>query len=375
MKTIGINASNLNTVQVSGLHMHVETVLDSIDTRANSFKIFTSNRRFIDVYGSLVVETPEALGLPGTKANLKRLLWYQKSLPAKIKKEKVDLFYSPLSEGMLRPKVPQVITIHDLLPLHFPEQYPRIQWFYRVLMPMLIRHSKAILVDSQSTRSDLYRFYGEISTPVHVTYVGYRRDIFKQPAPNAISEVKQKYGLGNYLLNVSEMRKYKNIRSLIKGFAQVQRPDLQLVIVGKVHHLDPDIQSFPASLGEEVARRVLFLGFAPLTDLPALYAGAEMLVFPSLVEGFGIPMVEAMACGCPVAASNTSSMPEISGDAAIYFDPLDITSIRQAIELILGNPDLQSRMRIEGVKRAALYNNKEITKRIVEVCNQSLQTA
>jgi glycosyltransferase involved in cell wall biosynthesis len=297
-----------------------------------------------------------------TVGNVMRLLWHQTILPNSLRRAGARLFYSPVPEGMLAPVCPQVITVHDLLPIHFPEVYPRLRHYFTRILPRLLRSSSAIVADSEATRADIERTFGELGSRVHVIYPGYRREVFRPVEPQEITSVTRSFGLTRYALAVGETRPYKNIRRLIEAFAAARVPELQLAIVGSLNRLDPGIRQLPALLGMD--RDVVFLGTVSDQSLAALYSGAAMFIFPSLHEGFGIPPLEAMACGCPVVASSVSSVPEVCGEAALYVDPLEVSSMAEAIREVAGSEDIRARLRAAGTARAARFSYDSAAERL-----------
>jgi glycosyltransferase involved in cell wall biosynthesis len=294
-----------------------------------------------------------------------RLLWHQAILPAALRRERASVFYSTVPDGMLSPPCPQVITIHDVLPLRFPAAAPRLKHYFRYVVPRLIEASSAVIAMSEATRQDIQAFYGVDGSRIHVAYQGYRADIFRPAGEEEVGRIRSRYDLGDYLLSVGENRPYKNINRLLKAFARLRAPGLKLVLVGRQSARGTDLRSLAESLG--VGRQVVFLGFVSDAELAAVYSGARAFVFPSLYEGFGIPPLEAMACGCPVVSSGTGSMPEVCGNAAVYVDPLDVEDIARGISELLSDPDLRARLRRRGIERAAGFSYRSTALRILEV--------
>lgn len=313
---------------------------------------------------------PRMLSQSNFKGNLLRLAWHQLSLPAELRRARTSVLYSPVPEGMLSPPCPQVITIHDVLPLRFPEVYPRLRYYFRHVLPKIIASSSAIIVDSEATAADVRRFYHVTDKPIHVVYPGYNSVLFRPPHALAVERVKKNHQLDQFVLSVGETRPYKNIRRMIEAFAAVKLPELQLAIVGKGSKMDPDLKGLPASLG--IADRVRFLGYVPDEDLVALYGGARAFIFPSLYEGFGFPVLEAMASGCPVVASTASSIPEVCGDAAEYIDPFSVASIVEGVRCVVSEPALQISMRQRGLERAMKFSFEDAGRRVLEILQEQV---
>jgi glycosyltransferase involved in cell wall biosynthesis len=185
-----------------------------------------------------------------------------------------------------------------------------------------------------------------------------------------VERVKEKYGLTSYLLYVGNLLPHKNIQRLLQAFACIagQLP-ITFVIAGtKDHRYHPALEAEVQALG--LQNRVLFLDYVLTEELPCLYAGADVFVFPSLYEGFGLPPLEAMACGTPVIVSNVSSLPEVVGDAALMVDPYDVEGMTKAMHRVLSDEGLSKEMRRKGLERAKLFSWEETARSILKVLDE-----
>jgi glycosyltransferase involved in cell wall biosynthesis len=268
-----------------------------------------------------------------------------------------DLFHA--AEHLLLPlrSIPTVLTVHDLIFRHLPEHHkPLNRWYLNLTMPLYCRRADHIVVVSEHSKRDLISAYGIAAEKITVVYEAAAPDFCPQP-PQAVASVRARYGLPErYLLSVGTIEPRKNLTRLLAAFEAVYADGLAdgLVIVGKRGWLYGD---FFARLEESPVREVVLLpGYVPDDDLPAFYAGAQALILPSVYEGFGLPVLEAMVCGTPAVASNASSIPEIGGDAALYFDPLDVEAIVDAIRRLLRDISLRDEMRERGLARAARFS-------------------
>jgi len=290
----------------------------------------------------------------GSLGHLLRLAWLQTALPVRLLADRASVLLSPVPEGLLLPVIPQVLVVHDVLPLRFPAEYPRQQYYFRHLVPAALKRARWIVVVSESTRRDLSTYYDIAQEKMRVVPNGVDAQRFR-PGLNSL-EVQRKYGLQSYLLFVGNLLPHKNLSTLLQAFAYIADcfPH-QLVIAGK-----KDPRYYPALAAQVQTRglwgRVQFLDYVAAGDLPALYAGADACVLPSFYEGFGLPLLEAMACGTPVIASRTSSMPEVAGKAALYFDPHDGYEMAQVLETVLGHADRREAMRRQGLAQAAQFS-------------------
>jgi glycosyltransferase involved in cell wall biosynthesis len=290
----------------------------------------------------------------GIRGHIQRILWVQAVLPLRLATDKVSLLLSPLPEGMLLPVVPQVVTLLDIIPLLFPEEYPQAQYYARYLVPAILRRSQGIITISENTKQDIIAHYGIDPERVHVVLPGCDRSRYKLGIDT--EEVKVKYGPMDYFLYVGNLFPHKNLKRLLHAFALIaDRVSFNLIIAGW-----KDRRYFQA-LEDEVkklrlAERVSFPNYIPPDELPALYAGAKVFVLPSLYEGFGLPPLEAMACGCPVVVSNVASQPEVCGDAAYYVNPQDVKSIAEGIYRVALDEELRKSLIHKGLQRVELFS-------------------
>jgi glycosyltransferase involved in cell wall biosynthesis len=253
------------------------------------------------------------------------LAWEQVSLPRILRRERAALVHAPNCFLPLRRPCPGVVTIHDLAWEDHPEDFARATaWKYRTFAPRAARSAERAICVSAFTRDDVVRRYGVDEAKLRV--IGEAPSLAigtAEPPP------------GPYILAVGDLRQKKNFARLVKAFGRLRQEGLahRLVIAGK-----------DAGEGERLrAPGVELPGYVPEERLDALMRGADLLVHPSLYEGFGLVIVEAMARGVPVAAARAGALPETGGDAALYFDPLDVADMAEAIERALGDPGLGAR--------------------------------
>ena len=264
-----------------------------------------------------------------------KFMWTQFALPLHLTfGKKPDVFFSMSHYGPRFSPVPYVITIFDLSYLHYPGLFNKndlhklANW-----TKYSIRGAKHIFAISKSTKEDIVKNYAVDPGKITVTYIGYDLKLFKPQSKDKIEKVKKIYKIkGDYLIFVGTLQPRKNIVKLIEAFEKITHP-LQLVIVGKRGWLYDSI--FQKVKDLDLKKRVIFTDYVPDDDLPPLICGAKAYVLPSLWEGFGIPVVEAQACGVPVVVSNVSSLPEVIGDSGILVDPEKVDSIADGIKKAL----------------------------------------
>ncbi len=263
------------------------------------------------------------------------------------------------TEHLLLPmaRVPTVLTVHDLIYHLFPAYHKRLNyWYLNAAMPLFVRRADQLIAISQSTKHDLMRVYGVPDQKISVIYEAAPPD-FQPATPQAVAAVKARYSLpDHYILALGTIEPRKNLIRLVDALRQLRKtdPSLTLVIVGSAGWLYQDFFQHVEKLDEP--RAVLLSGFVPDEDLPAVITGASVYVLASLYEGFGLPILEAMACGTPVACSNTSSLPELGGTAARYFNPMDTRGMAATIAGILTDRQLREHMRGLGLQQAAQFS-------------------
>jgi glycosyltransferase involved in cell wall biosynthesis len=268
-----------------------------------------------------------------------------------------ELFHA--TEHLLLPlrSIPAVLTVHDLIFRHLPAHHkPLNRWYLNATMPLYCRRADHIIAVSENTRRDLVTAYGVPEEKVTVILEAADPRFYPRSA-EMVTAARERYGLPpRYLLFVGTIEPRKNLSRLLAAFETVHADRLTdgLVIVGRPGWL---YDSFFAALEASPVRDAVVLpGYVVDEDLPAVYAGAQALVFPSLYEGFGLPVLEAMACGTPVVTSRASSIPEVGGDAALYFDPASVGEMAETIRAMLCDPTTGEEKREQGLTRAAQFS-------------------
>lgn len=294
-------------------------------------------------------------------------------VPAALRRLRVDVFHGMDHVGI--PLVGRtgkyVVTVHDVIPLILPETFTRRhRAIVRVALARIRRKADRVIVPSHTVKRDVVRYAGVPEDRVVVTPEGCEPRFRPVSSEGAMRDVAARYGLpSRYLLAVGTLEPRKNLTALLDAFARLLRcgavdPDLRLVLAGARGWLDEPIFRTVRSLGLEPA--VHFPGFIDDDDLPAVYSGAALFVFPSLYEGFGLPPLEAMACGVPVVTSNVSSMPEVAGDAAMLVDPRDVDGLAAAIARVLRDRALRARLRVAGITRARQFSWEATARRTLD---------
>jgi len=264
----------------------------------------------------------------------------------------------------------QVITVHDILPIKYPNSCPKMKYYFYYSLPILLNRSRAVICVSENTKKDIIAYHEMRDKPIYVIYEGFNRQHFY---PREKTTVQERYGLTDYLLYIGDMRPYKNLERSLEAFTRLNLRKYKFVIGGKK---DPRFYTRIEKKVEEllVKDRIVFLDYVPHQDLPHLYSEAALFVFPSLYEGFGLPPLEAMACGCPVIASNAASVPEVCGDAAYYVDPYDVESIAEGMRKVLTDEALRRNLIEKGLERAKLFSWEKSAKEHLKVFEEVLNS-
>jgi glycosyltransferase involved in cell wall biosynthesis len=280
-------------------------------------------------------------------------LTQQLSVRRLLRRLDVDSYHSPYYLMPYRAGPPTVVTLYDLIAELFPEYVSRrARLLFRATTRLALSAAREVITISEASRRDLLARYRLPSERVTVIPLA-PAEQFAPQEDRAIRRVRDRYDLRDYVLYVGINKPHKNLVRLVEAWQRVET-DAQLVIAGAWDPRYPEPKRRASSLG--IDDRVTFLGPVDDDDLPALYAGARLFVFPSLYEGFGLPVIEAMACGTPVACANTSSLPEVAGDAAALFDPHDAAGIAAVVGELLANEALRLKHRSLGLTRAAGFS-------------------
>jgi len=284
----------------------------------------------------------------GTKGHFQRLTWTQWQLPHIYRQLKSNLLFSPVAEAPIHTNCRYVVTIHDTIPLRFPRITSSLTQYYRFWVPFVLNQAEHIICNSEATAKDIHSSFHIPASKITPILLAYDRTHFNTQTDAQSPQIP-------YFLYVGRHDRYKNLHRLISAFANLKhRQDYQLWIAGSSdRRFTPDLQAQVQELG--IANLVKFLDYVDYDHLPDLIRGAIALVFPSLWEGFGLPVLEAMACGTPVICSNLSSLPEVAGDASILIDPYSIQAIADAMQSVVESSQLCSKLRSLGLLRAEQF--------------------
>lgn len=305
----------------------------------------------------------------------------QVQVPLMARQQRLDLLHSTY---FIKPVVglpcPNVLTVYDLIGRRFPRLLPlRARLLFSVAMRLALSTSQQVITNSKSASDDLRLYYRLRRDRITVTPLGVDRRFNPQP-PTAIDAVRAKYNLpARYVLYLGANKPHKNLERLIRAWERLLELSLdvrlgavQLVVAGHYDPRYPEAQQLVQEKG--LHAKVRFMPNVAEADLPALYSGAEVFAFPSYYEGFGLPPLEAMACGTPVLCAYASSLPEVVGDAAITIDPFNTIEMAQELKRLTSNPGLRAQLRHAGLLRARQFSWRRTALETLAVYERAVKT-
>jgi len=347
---IGVDARSLSE-PITGIGRYTLSLLEVMVLDKSHQWVLYSHRPLLHGNWSKKNITVHTWNLPKW-ARILRMLWAQSALPLMAKKDEVDLFWSPAHRlpRYLPNSIVSVVTIHDLVWKHAPETMRLFsQKLDAKFMPEAIRMADKVIAVSKWTANDLITEVPEAEVKTSVIY---------EAGSLTFSHSRSDYNLGEkYLLFVGTLEPRKNLPRLLKAYSLLScsiKDEYPLIIVGGKGWGEDDIDDIVKQF--DIEKYVQFLGYLSDKELATVYQEASLLVMPSLYEGFGLPLLEAMSVGVPVVTSNISSMPEIVGDAAVLADPYSVDSIKEGIEKVLTDSELKSELSNAGYDQSKLFS-------------------
>jgi glycosyltransferase involved in cell wall biosynthesis len=353
---IGINAHLLSPesgYRRAGIHQYIVQVLrhlPRLNIRSH-YTIYTRDRASIEERDDLTLVSSS---WPTEKRSV-RILWEQLSWPLQAAQEQFDLLHSMAFVTPVLNNIPTIVTVYDLSFVHFPAAFPTLQRLYlHGQTARSVKKAHRVITISEASRQDLHHFFDVPLDRIDVVLPGVEQ-VYRPLSDDLVKGYREMQGIPDkFILHVGTLQPRKNVSVLLEAFALSKAERVDLVLVGAKGWQYDEIFVTVKNLGLE--GRVHFTGYVADEELPFWYNAAEALVFPSIYEGFGMPVVEAMACGTPVIAARTSSIPEAGGEAALYFDPQDAGALARHIDSVLNNRQLANQMRQGGLKRAQKFS-------------------
>jgi len=362
---IGVDGNEANVPMKVGVSVYALNLLLYFKKQANKntqFRVFLKNRPSDDLPAENSHFTYEVVS--------GKLFWSQIFLPLRLYiKKDIDVFFSPAHYAPRFCPVPSIVTIHDLSYIYFPgdflkkDLYQLHNWTH-----YSIHHAKKIIAVSKTTKNDIMKAYNVPEESIYIVYNGYEKT-------HKVREEKFKieHTSKPYILYVGTLQPRKNITTLIQAFAKFREtsPEFKLIVAGKKGWLFESIFDLVTELG--LNNEVYFTDYVTDQQLVFLYKNAFCFVLPSFYEGFGIPILEAMSFGCPVISSFASSLPEIGGDACLYFDPQSADDLVEKLMMIKSNPKLRSELVQKGRKRVKEFSWKKCGEETLSIIQNAIQ--
>jgi glycosyltransferase involved in cell wall biosynthesis len=296
-----------------------------------------------------------------------RLPWEQSVLPLRLKQKRIDVYHGATFVTPLLKNCEHVVSIHDMTFHLLPERHSlHKRLYFQSMIPAAVLRSDRVIAISESTKCDLLRFIPTDAGKINVVHHGVEPRFRPVREKNRLDDVREKYGLGRrFILFVGLIEPRKNLENLVDAYeSSGLGKDFDLVLAG---NLGWDYSGLLRKIESSQFREKIRLpGYIADGDLPALFSMAAAFVYPSVYEGFGLPVLEAMACGTPVITSQASSLPEVAGDAAILVDPFDPKALASALQIVLADEDLRRSLSERGIQRAQFFTWEKTAQKTLE---------
>ncbi|CUO42697.1 glycosyltransferase family 4 protein [Clostridium disporicum] len=362
MQNLYINGTMLDE-RPTGLGVYIKNIVLELKKKNIKFKLFCP----IEIEGVEVIKTTEKVKTSyKKKGGLYRFLWTQFLMPFKVNKN--DIVYHPFQYLSLLTRAKQIITIHDFIPLYYPNVAKHQYYYYKFIMPLLLKKADKIICISENTKNDIIKFYNIDNNKIIRIYNGYDEELFN--TKNIDENILEKYNLDKeYFISVGAGYSHKNIETALLAFKNILKDNnCDYVIVGKESEYIKKLKEKVEELG--IHNNVKFVGYVADKDLPTLYNKAIAFIYPTLYEGFGLPILEAMACETLVLTSDNSSLPEVYGKSAIDFNALDVEGIEKAMRISINRRDIREEYIVLSKKQLEKFNWEKTAGDIIKVFNE-----
>ena len=368
---VGVNAHLLSLAggyRSAGISLYIYNLLHHLPATGAEmeYTVFLNERRY---------QAPPGLRLKVSRLPTKRppvrIVWEQALLPWVARSEGLDLLHSMAFVGPVASNCPFVTTVHDLSFLYYPDRFRSLRRRYlQAFARISVRRARRVIAVSESTKQDLVSIYDISPEKIDVVHNGVDASFRPLPA-DQVAAFRQQKGLPDrFLLFVGTLEPRKNVVRLIEAYARLPKGRPPLVLVGGKGWFYDEIFCRVEAL--ELTDEVHFSGFVPAEELPLWYNAADLFVYPSIYEGFGLPALEAMACGTAVITSTASSLPEVVGKAGKLVDPTDTEALATAMEQVLGDREMQEQMQAAGLVQAAGFSWEKAARQTVDSYRHAL---
>lgn len=372
---IGIDARGITWYHGTGIGTYTENILKNLFEidKTNKYHIYWSGNNYnsFENKNSKIIMTSKR----------HQRFFQQHYFPENLINEEIDLYHVPQNGIGITAQIhcPKVVTIHDLIPYIMPETVGRgyLNKFLKE-MPFIINNSQGILTVSEYSKKDILKFFPIDESKIFVTHLAANKDFKPMDKEKCKEIIKNKFNINNpFILYLGGFSDRKNVHSLIEAFSKVYNQlnkDYRLVILGSYRDSSQKLIKLVEKF--KMASKIIFAGFVDQVDLPVFYNAADAFVYPSLYEGFGLPPLEAMNCGTPVITSNTTSIPEVVGDAGLLINPYDISSLTDSIGKLINNESLRNELSKKGLERSKEFTWRKTAKKTLQaytkIAEQSL---
>lgn len=363
MIRIGIDGNEANVARRVGISEYAYQLLLHFNTNSKGvdFTVFLKNK--------VLSQLPHEHSYYKYEFVAPSRLWTQIGLPIRLfRKKDVDIFFTTSHYAPRFCPVPTVISIMDVSYFHFPELFNKKD-LYKLKNWTQYSANKArkIITISNSSKNDIIKYYQIPEEKIEVVYPG-----IKEIQLSKMNKIPSKYEIqGDFILYIGTLQPRKNLVRLIEAISKIKDKKISLVVIGKKGWQYEEILNAPGKF--DVKDRIKFLDFVPDEDLPSFYQNAICYVLPSLYEGFGLPILEAMQYGCPVITSNVSSLPEAGGDAALYFDPTNVDDIAHKIDKVVEDKGLREEMKEKGLMHIKKFSWKKSAEEVLGILEKEVQ--
>ena len=362
---IGIDIREIEKGKITGIGRYLKNLLGYIaqEDQKNEYILFANQKtEYTTAAKNIKLKVIKGWFSP---------FWDQVQLPIALKKEKINLFLSPYYKKPFFTPCKSIITIHDLNPLFLPpismKGWFKNRFYFRILLKLSSRKVDRIITVSQYSKKDIVKYLRVPEEKIEVIYHSINERY--RPLQSNLEKVTSKYGINKkFIFYFGNFNPHKNVKALIEAYYKLPQEiknEYQLVLGGRRDKQCLGLERMVKHL--KIEEKVVFTGFISEENLPLIYSAAEHFVFPSLREGFGLPPLEAMACGTPVITSNVSSLPEVVGEAGILVSPYKVYEIKEAIVRVLADSVLRNDLIQKGLNRAKRFTPEKTTKQILEV--------
>lgn len=370
---IGYDAKRANANN-TGLGNYSRFVISALSLYApqNNYLLYLPKRRHNHEYESLLTDHPmlgERLPSKPIWRGVLSSLWRTLNIGADLKREGVEIFHGLSNEipiGLAKRGIKSVVTIHDLIFLRLPEGYrPLDRWIYNLKFRYACRHADHIIAVSECTKRDIIEIYSIDPDKISVIYQGCAPHFTPTHTPSQHAEIRERYSLpARYLLNVGTLESRKNLMLCVKTLEHLDS-DIHLVACGRATPYTEHVMRYAAERG--LQERVHLIHNTQYLDLPHLYQMAEVSLYPSYYEGFGIPIIESLSCGTPVVAATGSCLEEAGGDAALYVAPDDAVGCAAAVRRFLEDGAFREAATLRGLRYVERFSKERIASDIAEL--------